>query len=95
MTNKDAYSMILYSDGVEIKNPLGAARGVYKVVLVYYTLCEIKKSQRSQIDRLHLVMVFREKLLKKYSLKMIMKPLVRDLKSLEIGVQVLSQCPRF
>ena len=94
MTNKDAYSMILYSDGVEIKNPLGAARGVYKVVLVYYTLCEIKKSQRSQIDRLHLVMVFREKLLKKYSLKMIMKPLVRDLKSLEIGVQVFKPMPK-
>ena len=71
--NPEAYAMILYSDGVEIKNPLGAARGVYKIVQVFYTLCEVDKSQRSQIDHLQLVMVFREKLLKNYSLKNILK----------------------
>ena len=87
--NPDAYSIILYSDAVEIKNPLGAAKGSYKVVQVYYTLAEVEKSQRSQIDRLQLVMVFREKLLKRYSLKTILKPLIQDLESLETdGVEV-------
>ena len=92
--NPEAYAMILYSDGVEIKNPLGAAaRGVYKILQVFYTLCEVDKSQRSQIDRLQLVMVFREKLLKKYSLKNIYKNLVNNLKELEEGVIVNENDP--
>ena len=86
--NPDAFSIILYSDAVEMQNPLGAARGTYKIVFVYFTLCEIDKSQRSQIDHLQLALAFREKLLKKYSLATIFKPLIDDLKSLEQGIEV-------
>ena len=53
---------------------------------MFYTLADIPKSQRSQVDRLHLVMVFREKLLKKYSLQTIYKRLVKDLMTLEAGI---------
>ena len=60
LSNPEAYSALLYSDAVELKNPLGAARGVYKIVQVFYTLADITKSQCSQIDRLQLIMVFRE-----------------------------------
>ena len=87
-SNPEAFAALLYSDAVELKNPLGAARGVYKIVQVFYTLCEIDKSQRSKIDRINLIMVFREKLLKKYSLKTIYKMLIEDLQKLEVGVVV-------
>ena len=87
-SNPDAYTAMLYSDGVEIKNPLGAARGCYKIVQVFMTLCEIDKAQRSQIDRVQLVSVFREKLLQKYSLKKLFKPIVDDLLKLEKGIKV-------
>ena len=93
-TNPDAYGIMLYSDAVEIVNPLGAARGTYKLVQVFYTLCDIEKAQRSKIDRLQLVMIFREKLLKKYSLKNILKPLILDLKLLEAGVDVSNPVPK-
>ena len=83
--NPDAFSLILYSDAVELKNPLGAARGRYKVTQVFFTMGEIEKSQRSQIDRLQLVM---EKLLKTYSLEVIYNVLVNDLKRLEVGVKM-------
>lgn len=86
--NRDAYTAMLYSDAVEMKNPLGSAKGSYKIVQVFLSICEVEKSQRSQIDRYLLVMVFREKLLKKYSLKKIMEPLVEDLKLLETGIDV-------
>ena len=86
--NPEAYGAILYSDAIELKNPLGAARGSYKVVQVYYTLCEIEKGQRSKIDRVQLLMVYKEKLLKKYSMKTIMKVLVEDLLKLEHGVEI-------
>ena len=49
---------------------------------------EIEKSQRSQIDRLQLVMVYQEKLLKTYSLEVIYNVLVNDLKRLEVGVKM-------
>merc|ERR1712096_528117 len=55
-SNPDAFPGLIYSDGVEIKNPLGAAKGRYKIVQVFFTLSEIDKAQRSQIDRLMLVM---------------------------------------
>ena len=86
--NPGAYAAVLYSDAVELKNPLGAARGTYKVVQVFYTLADIAKSQRSQIDRLQLVMVFREKLLKKYSTQVIYGALIEDFKKLEVGIVV-------
>ena len=87
-SNPEAYAAIVYSDGVEMKNPLGAARGTYKIVQVFYTICEIEKPQRSRIDRLQLLMVFREKLLKKYSLKTIYRMFINDLKKLEDGVVI-------
>ena len=61
---------------------------------VFFTLCEVEKAQRSQIDRLTLCMVFREKLLKKYSLNTIYKSLVDDLKVLETGIQIYFPIPR-
>ena len=88
--NPEAYTALLYSDGVEMRNPLGAAKGTYKIVAVYYTISEIEKSQRSQIDRLQLVMVFKEKLLKTYSMKTLFNPFIEDLKRLEVGVEVES-----
>ena len=35
--NPGASGILLYSDGVELVNPLGAARGVYKIVQMFYT----------------------------------------------------------
>ena len=86
--NPDSYGIILYSDAVEIKNPLGAARGCYKLVQVFFTLCEVEKAQRSKIDRLSLCMVFREKLLKKYTLERIFRRLVEDLMKIEGGMVI-------
>ena len=86
--NPSAFAALFYSDGVEVSNPLGWAKGRHKVVQVFYTLCEIPRCQRSQIDRTQLCMVFKEKLLKKYGYDTIFKPLVEDLKELEIGIEI-------
>ena len=93
-TNRSAIPLLLYSDGVEIVNPLGAARGTYKIVQVFFTLLNIPKDQRSQIDRIQLVMVFREKLLKKYNAALIFKPLIDDLKKLEEGIIIKLPHPK-
>ena len=84
--NKEAHGIILYSDGVEIVNPLGAARGTYKVCQMFYTLADIPKAQRSSVDKLQLCMIFKEKLLKKYSSRIIFQRLIEDLSKLESGL---------
>ena len=92
--NPEALAFIFYSDGLELKNPLGAARGTYKVVQVFYTLANIPKSQRSQVDRIQLAMIYKEKLTKKYSYGVIYRKLIEDLKKLEAGIEINTPEPR-
>ena len=87
--NPGAYAGHIYSDAVELSNPLGAAKGRHKICQVFYTICQIPKSQRSQIDRIQLCLVVKEKLLKKYGYQVIFKDLLQDLKDLEVGITVV------
>ncbi len=49
--NPGALGIILYSDEVEICNPLGASKGVHKVLNIYMTLAEIPKHDRKVNQR--------------------------------------------
>ena len=81
--NPEAMTLLLYSDAVELTNPLGSGRLKHKVVQVFWSVCDIPKRHRSQIDKLQLGLVFREKLLKKYKLSQVFRQFVEDLKDLE------------
>ncbi len=85
--NKEAYTIELYSDGVELANPLGASRGIHKIVNVYATLAELPKSIRSKTENKFLILSVKEKHLKKHQCE-VYKPLIDDLKLLETGVTV-------
>ena len=86
--NPGAYTMMLYSDAIELVNPLGAGRGKHKVIQIFFSLCEIAKHERSKIDKIQLVAVFKEKLIKQFGYKKIYQELIEDLKRLEAGVTV-------
>jgi hypothetical protein len=88
--NPDALTGILYSDAIELENPLGAAKGVNKALNVYFSLVDIPKVLRSKIENIFLVLSVREKDLKENQENFVhfFKPLVEDLKKLESGVQV-------
>ena len=93
--NPDAHALMIYSDGVELTNPLASGRGKHKIVQLFWQVCEIQRFQRSTIDRLQLGLVFKEKLLKKYKYSTILKDLVEDLAFLEReGVEVNNPIPR-
>ena len=85
---------MFYSDAVELVNPLGAARGKHKVVQIFFNLAEIPKCQRSQVDRMQLALIVKEKLIKKYGFSKIYKVLVDDLKKLETGIEIFKPVPR-
>ena len=93
--NPDAHALMMYSDGVELVNPLSSGKGKHKIVQLFWQVCEMPRFQRSTIDRLQLGLVFKEKLLKKYKYATILKDLVEDLAFLEReGVEVTEPIPR-
>lgn len=86
--NPDALCLFLYSDAVELVNPLGAGRGKHKVIQIFLTLAEIPRTQRSKIDRIQLVGVVKEKVVKQFGFKKVYRRLVENLTKLEEGVTV-------
>ena len=86
--NPQALTIMMYSDGVEVTSPISYGKGKHKLVQLYWQIADVPKFQRSGINRLQLGMVFKEKLLKKYSQKVIYESLINDLKELEHGILV-------
>lgn len=85
--NPDALTGILYSDALELDNPLGAAKGKYKIVNVYLSLVDIPKRIRSKKENIFLVLTVKDKDLQENYVN-VFKPLVEDLKKLESGVNI-------
>ena len=93
--NQNDVPLIMYSDAVELVNPIGPGRSKHKVVQVFGSLGSLPKRHRSKVDRLQLGLVFKEKLLKRYSYRQILRVLVQDLKNLEQdGVTLKEPCER-
>ena len=92
--NPQAYCMLLYSDAVELVNPLSASRGKHKIVQVFFSLAKTPKAQRSQIDRLQLALIVKEKILKKYGYDRVYQTFMEDLKRLENGIKIDKPVPR-
>jgi hypothetical protein len=83
--NKDALTIEIYSDAVELANPLGASRGKHKILNVYFSLAELPKGIRSKTENKFLVLSVKNMHVKTYRQE-IYKPLLEDLKKLESGV---------
>ena len=80
---------MVYSDGLELVNPLASGKGKHKICQVFWQICDVPRYQRSSVDRLQLGMVFKEKLLKKHGYSKVYKHLVDDLILLERdGIEV-------
>jgi hypothetical protein len=89
--NPDALTGQLYSDAVELDNPLGASKGTHKALNVYFSLVDIPKPLRSKTENIFLVLTALEKDLKENkeeNYARFFKPLVDDLKKLESGVRI-------
>ena len=81
--NPQAKCGLIYSDAIEVVNPLGAGRGKYKLVQVYWTLIDLPKKYRTKIDQIHLSITVQDKLIRKYGYKKIYFRLIQDMLKLE------------
>lgn len=81
--------IILYQDAFEIVNPLGSSKRKHKLLCVYFTLANFYPFQRSKIDSFQLVLLCKDKYVNSKTLDCIFRPLIEDLKSLEIhGIDI-------
>lgn len=74
--------LVLYSDEVEIVNPLGSKRGIHKIFVVYFSVLNIHAKYRSQLSSIHVVLVAPYKLVIKHGIDVILKPVVDDVSAL-------------
>ena len=79
--------LVLYADDIGVVNPIGYARGRHKMLLFHLDIDNQTKwrTKASQIPSV--LMVERSPLLKGDGLKKILKPMIEDLKDLEVNTQ--------
>jgi hypothetical protein len=81
--NPNALQLILYQDGLELVNPIGASKGIHKVIAYYLTIGNLQPHLRSLINQMQLVLLVKEKDLKLANLHDVLKPLTDELLDLE------------
>lgn len=76
-------SIQLYIDELEIANPLGTSRKVYKLCAVYWVLANLSPTYRSAMHMIQLAVLDKVTDLQKYEYAAVLAPLVRDVHTLE------------
>lgn len=75
--------LIFFQDGLELVNPLGAARVKHKANGVYFTLGNLSPKSRSKVDTIMMASLFFDKDLKYFKPAKMFELLIKDLKKLE------------
>lgn len=73
----------LYTDDLEIANPLGTSRKVHKLCAVYWVLSNLPAKCRSAMHTIQLALLAKVVDLQKYGYATVLAPLVRDFQILE------------
>ncbi|KAH9382026.1 hypothetical protein HPB48_011256 [Haemaphysalis longicornis] len=74
--------LVLYSDEVDVVNPLGSKRGVHKLLVVYFSVLNLHVRYRSQLCTIHVAVVARYKLVQEHGIGALLKPLISDVSTL-------------
>ncbi|CAN7975358.1 unnamed protein product, partial [Ixodes persulcatus] len=87
--DQDSILILLYTDELEIVNPLGSAAGIHKLLVVYFSIVNFHPKYRSQLSSMHVLAVVKYADVKTYGLQQILDPLLSDLSLLrESGFEV-------
>lgn len=78
--------LFLYMDAVNaVMNVLGSAKNKYKLLMMYFTIANLKPHHRAKIETKHLCMTMRESVFKKVKAEKSFEEILRELKELETG----------
>ncbi|CAM2724129.1 unnamed protein product [Rotaria socialis] len=89
-TNSNALLLKLYTDGIDITNPIGPKKDSHKLTCFYYLLDDLPEIVRSQVDSIGLhCLCYTKNLNNDNSRRMLMNILVEDLNKLQIeGISI-------
>ncbi|XP_064479635.1 uncharacterized protein LOC135392901 [Ornithodoros turicata] len=80
--------ILLYTDELEIANPIGPRRGVHKLLVVYFCLLNLHPRFRSQLQNMYVVIIAKYKDIQEHGLHEVLKPMLDELNILyHDGVQ--------
>ena len=79
---------------IEVRNPLGSQTGRHKLDMFYYTLGNLNPKLRSRHCAVRLLAIVNAKLVCKYGYSAVLKPIIEDLKKLNVDFLVLSMVQR-
>lgn len=85
---RTALQLILYSDEIEICNPLGAHASVNKLLMFYYSLGNIEPKFRSKLPAIRLLAIAKAKDISEAGVDVILERIEKDLKKLYSGTKV-------
>ena len=85
-----ALQIILFSDEVELCNPLSSRAGKNKLLLIYYTLGNINPKYRSRLAAIRLLAMVKSEDYRQCGIDKIFERVNRDLHDLYNGVQVIT-----
>lgn len=75
--------LTLYVDDFEMCNPLGTSRKKHKICAVYWNLSNLPAGSHSSLSAIHLALLCKVDDVKTYGYERVLKPLLRDLFTLE------------
>lgn len=90
-TKPSALQVILYTDEIEICNPLGSHTSVNKLLMVYYTLGNIDPKFRSKLAAIRLLAIAKAKDIDECGVDVVLQRIDEDLKLLYNGVKIQTQ----
>jgi hypothetical protein len=83
MHHSDFIRIHLYSDEVEICNPIGSRKTVHKLSTFYFLIGNIETKHWSKLSNIHLALLCKFKNVKTIGYKNLLEPLLNDIKTLE------------
>lgn len=84
----NALQIILYTDEIEIFNPLGSHASANKLVMFYYTLGNIDPTFRSKLAAIRLLAIAKAKDISQWGVDVVLKRILQDLTLLYNGVRI-------
>ncbi len=83
--------MILYTDEIEICNPLGSQASVNKLLMVYYTLGNVDPKFRSKLAAVRLLAIAKANDIDECGVDVVLQKIDEDLQLLYNGVKIQTQ----
>lgn len=83
-----ALQLILYTDEIEIRNPLGSHASVNKLLMVYYTLGNIDPKFRSKLAAIRLLAIAKANDIDEFGVDGVLQRINEDLQLLYNGVKI-------